>query len=474
MPGIESKANRMEQNGHGHQNGWAAASTFLASLQSALSAGDADKAASYFNQSDSAWRDVLAMTGPGMTVSTYEGTDGIKAMLETHLPKSGFSGLQLAEGRTPPRRVKRAGKDCLECVVSFSTTHGNGFGILRLVESAGHWTGWTISLILHELHGFEEQKGQRKAGPGDYSRDFGAANWLDRRNEARAYKDRDPTVIVVGGGQAGLSAAARLSQLGLDTLIVDPEARVGDNWRNRYHSLTLHNEVHVNHLPFLPFPPTFPVFIPKDMLANWFEAYVQILELNFWTSTTLVSGGWDEKEGCWTVALERKVDGRVERRTMKPRHLVFATGVSGSPIIPDDSLLPGISSFAGTTIHSSTYVSGHQFKGKNALVIGSGNSAHDVAQDLYSSGAQVTMIQRSPTHVVSVQEAQRVYSVYTEGIPIDDCDLIALASPLKVAMEGYKMATSASKEADRELLEALEKVGFETSDGVDGTGFQPL
>ena len=65
-------------------------------------------------------------------------------------------------------------------------------------------------------------------------------------------------------GQAGLTVAARLTVLGVDTLLVDRFERVGDNWRNRYHSLTLHNEVWVNDLPYMPFPPNWPVYVPKD------------------------------------------------------------------------------------------------------------------------------------------------------------------------------------------------------------------
>ena len=131
-----------------------------------------------------------------------------------------------------------------------------------------------------------------------YSRDFGGENWLDQRRKALAYADHDPAVLIVGGGQAGLSAAARLNHLGVDTLIIDRNQRIGDNWRLRYHSLTLHNEVHVNHLPLMPFPPTWPVFIPKDKLANWFETYVESLELNYWTGTELAGGRWDDKEGA--------------------------------------------------------------------------------------------------------------------------------------------------------------------------------
>ena len=107
-------------------------------------------------------------------------------------------------------------------------------------------------------------------------------------------------MLVVGGGQAGLATAARLRALGVDTLIVDRHPRIGDNWRRRYHSLTLHNEVHVNHLPLMPFPSTFPVFIPKDKLANWFESYVENLDLNYWTGTQLTAGHYDEAAQRWT------------------------------------------------------------------------------------------------------------------------------------------------------------------------------
>src|SRR6185503_18479333 len=165
-------------------------------------------------------------------------------------------------------------------------------GVLRLLPdpaTPGRMRAWTLITTLNEIRGHEENFRRRGEDLAN-TRDFGAPNWLDRRNKARAYDDHDPTVIVVGGGQAGLSAAARLTQLGIDTLIVDRHGRVGDNWRTRYHSLTLHNEVHVNHMPYLPFPPTFPVYIPKDKLANWFESYVETMELNFWTGNELVTG----------------------------------------------------------------------------------------------------------------------------------------------------------------------------------------
>jgi len=254
--------------------------------------------------------------------------------------------------------------------------------------------------------------------------------------------------------------------LQVDTLIVDREARVGDNWRNRYHALTLHNQVQVNHLPYMPFPPNWPVYIPKDKLANWFEAYVESMELNYWTGTRFESGAYDESDGRWSVVLQR-ADG--SRRTMHPRHVVVATGVSGIANLPD---IAGLKEFSGTILHSSRYGDGEAWRGKQALVIGTGNSGHDIAQDLYSSGAGVTLVQRSPTLVTNIEpSAQLAYAAYDEGT-LEDNDLIAASMPLELAKRSHVMLTEQSKQLDRELLDGLARVGFKLDFGDGGTGWQ--
>lgn len=275
-------------------------------------------------------------------------------------------------------------------------------------------------------------------------------------------------MLVVGAGQAGLSIAARLNQLGVDTLIVDRRPRVGDDWRTRYHSLTLHNEVHVNHLPYMPFPPTWPVYIAKDMLANWFEAYVEAMELNVWTGTSLASGGYDDARQRWNVTL-RRADG--SERVMHPRHLIFATGVSSIPSTPDP---PGLADFAGTKVHSGDFKRAEQGNGRKALVLGTGTSGHDVAQELAAHGAEVTIIQRSKTYVVSLKEAQSVYAVYSEGIPFGDCDLLATSFPYPVLQRSYRLSTEKGLKVDKALLDALEKRGFRLWAGEDDTGFQMM
>ena len=417
---------------------------------------------------DGHWRDVLAFT---WDIETHTGRAAIDAALRRALPTAQPRNFRLAEGRTPPRVVRRAGVDCIEALIAFDTAAGPGVGVLRLVDDPADPTrklAWTLLTALDQLAGHPERVGPHRPDDIAKSREFGGANWLDRLEARRAYADRDPGVIVIGGGQAGLSAAARLHQLGVDTLIVDRHARIGDNWRQRYHSLTLHNEVHVNHLPYMPFPPTWPVFIPKDKLANWFEAYVEGMELNYWTGTELVGGTWDAAGGCWSVTL-RRADG--SERVMRPRHLVFGTGVSAIPVTPD---VPGLDSFAGTVMHSGSFTNGAAWKGRRTLVLGTGNSGHDVAQDLHASGAEVAMIQRSPTYIVSLAEAQKVYAIYTEGLPTDDCDVLATSFPYPVLKTSYQMSTAEMTANDRPLLDRLAARGFRMDQGEDGTGFQMM
>jgi len=443
----------------------ALAQSWLADFEAALQAHDAAAAAELFLD-DGLWRDVLAFT---WTIQTMAGRPAIEAALRETLARARPARLRIPPRRTPPRWLARAGRDAIETIFEFDTAFGRGNGVARLVpdpQKPSRLRAWTLVTTLEELRGHEEEFKRR--GEPESTRDFGAANWADRLQAQRAYADRDPTVLVIGGGQAGLSIAARLHQLGIDTLIVDRHERIGDNWRKRYHSLTLHNEVHVNHLPYLPFPPTFPTYVPKDKLANWFESYVENLELNFWTGTALVGGGYDEERRQWQVTLGRRDGGE---RIMRPRHLVFATGVSSIPYTPD---LPGLDAFTGTKVHSGDFKDAAQWKGRKALVLGSGTSGHDVAQELHAHGADVTMIQRSRTYVVSLKEAQSVYAIYSEGIPFEDCDLLATSFPYPVLQRAYQLSTAKGRLVDRKLIKALEQRGFRIWSGEDETGFQMM
>jgi cation diffusion facilitator CzcD-associated flavoprotein CzcO len=439
------------------------AQNWLAQLESSLSRPGLLK--SLFHP-DSYWRDVLALS---WNLQTINGADAILKELPLLAKHAAPRNFRIDPDRAAPRRVARAGTDAIEAIFKFETSLGRGSGILRLVgdDADGQkLKAWTLLTALDELKGYEEQLGSTRPRGQSYSRDFRGPNWLDQRKAAASYADRDPVVLVVGGGQAGLSIAARCKQLQLDTLIVDKEKRIGDNWRKRYHALTLHNQVHVNHLPYMPFPANWPVYIPKDKLANWFETYVEAMELNFWAGTTFESATYDDADARWSVLL-RRADG--SERRMRPRHIVMATGVSGIPNLPD---IPTLKNFAGTVLHSSQYTDGEDWKGKKAIVIGTGNSGHDIAQDLYSSGAEVRLVQRSSTLITNIEpSAQLAYAAYSEGT-LEDNDLIAASMPLTLAKRSHVLMTEQSRRLDQELLDGLARVGFKLDFGDGGTGWQ--
>jgi cation diffusion facilitator CzcD-associated flavoprotein CzcO len=428
--------------------------------------GDARRIAPLF-QKDSFWRDAL---GLGWDLKTVMSGDAIAAALAVANTESEMTDLELDAARTSPKLVTRAGTETLEAFVSFKTKVAHGRGIVRLCPdptTPDTWLCWTLFTGAEALIGFEEKIGRDRPTGQSFSRDFRGPNWLDKRRAAHAYEDRDPQVLVIGGGQAGLSAAARLTQLGVDTLIVDKNKRVGDNWRNRYHALTLHNQLQVNHLPYMDFPPTWPTYIPKDMLALWFETYAAAMELNLWTDTEVTGARYDEAASRWRVTV-RQADGT--ERHLSPRHLVMATGVSGIPNLPT---IKTLDAFKGTVLHSSQYRDGDDWSGKRAIVIGTGNSGHDISHDLCSSGATVTMVQRSPTRVVNIEpSAQFPYILYDEDRSTDECDLITASMPMPLTKKAHQHFTKRARDADRALLEGLAKKGFKLDFGEDDTGWQ--
>jgi len=459
-------------NGTDETLSWAV-TRWLAEFEKALRASD-DASLEALFQPDAHWRDLLAF---GWQVKTVSGARKILDRLKLHGAGAGAAGFEVDRQRTPPRLVIRAGTKVIEAIFRFETACGRAHGVLRLMPSVFPRVfpdiartevhkAWTLLTALDEIKGFEESVGSRRPRGESYSRDFQGPNWLDQRKAAAAYEDRDPAVLVVGGGHAGLSIGARLRQLNVDALIVDRNRRIGDNWRNRYHALTLHNQVHVNHLPYMPFPPNWPSYIPKDKLAGWFEAYAESMELDFWTGTEFSGGSYDREAGRWTVVMRQAGGGS---RTLRPRHIVMATGVSDVPNLPD---IPSLKNFDGRIVHSHHYGDAAEWKQRNVLVIGTGNSGHDIAQDLHSNGAKVTLVQRSPTLIVNIEpSAQLPYALYGEGTPLEDCDLITASMPLQLARQSHRMMTEQARNMDKQLLDDLSRVGFKI-DVEDETGWQ--
>ena len=437
--------------------------TWLASFEAAMAAGTEAALRRVLWATELHWRDLMAFT---WTITPHDTLDHAVADLIKAQPTIKARNFRLSEGRTPARRVMRHGVASIEAFFAFETETARCSGIVRLVAAEPD-KAWVLATQLDEIKGQEEPVGLRRPAGSAYSRNFGGDNWSDIRRKAQAYDDHDPTVLIVGAGQAGLAIAARLGLLAVDTLLVDQRARVGEIWRERYHSLALHNQVKLNHMPYLPWPPNWPKYLPKDMIAGWLETYAWAMECNVWTSTAFLGADYDDGAGLWTVRLRRE-DGT--ERVMRPRHLIMANGIAGRPMTPK---LPGLDSFAGRVMHTHDYGEGARWAGKKVLVVGAGTSGHDVAQDLHGHGAQVVMIQRGATTVASIPAAGLVHSVYyEEDLPLEDCDLIAAASSYPLLVRAYQAAVVKMKVMDKALLDGLSARGFKLDYGEDETGHQ--
>ena len=419
---------------------------------------------------DSHWREIVALS---WGISTTSGAQAIGTSLATGLQRFSAHQFEIDPARAAPQLADRAGVKVVEVFLKFQTHIGQGAALLRIkVQPMGSpmTQAWTLHTTLESIHGNEEKTLRALLSEPVFSRDFQGPNWLDKRNQARQFTEREPVVLIVGGGHAGLSVAARLGQLGVDTLVVDQIVRIGDNWRNRYKGLMLHNQVHSNHLPYMPYPPTWQPYLPKDRIANWLEMYVDCMDIHFWTETTFTGASFDEQHQVWNAEV-KQADGI--SRMLHPKHIIMATSVSGSPNIPH---IDTLDAFEGPVLHSSQFGDGAAWKDKHVMVMGTGTSAHDIAQDMHGNGVKVTMVQRSPTLVLNVEPSAQLFDgVYLgDGPSLEDRDLINTSIPLKIMLANHKRLTDQAKALDATTLKALEAVGFKLDYGVEGTGWPYL
>ena len=435
----------------------AGVTSWLSAFEDALVSRDVERAAALFLP-QCFWRDLVAFS---WNLTTAEGPEGVADLLRSTLDGTDPSGFTATEESTEEDGVTTAW-------IAFETAVGRGRGLLRLRDGKA----FTLLTSLEELKGFEEPTSDRRPRGAEHGADPDRVSWLEgrEREAAELGYTRQPYVVVIGGGQGGIALGARLRSLGVEAIIVEKNARAGDSWRNRYKSLCLHDPVWYDHLPYLDFPATWPVFAPKDKLADWLEMYTRVMELNYWGSTTARSARYDEQAGEWELVVDR--DG--EQVTLRPQHLVMAMGVSGKPNLPS---FPGMERFRGDQHHSSAHPGPDAYRGKRAVVIGSNNSAHDICAALWEAGVDVTMVQRSSTHIVRSESLMDIAlgPLYSEqalaaGMTTYKADTVFASLPYRIMHEFQIPVYDAIRERDADYYARLEKAGFDLDYGDDGSG----
>ncbi len=432
--------------------------SWLADFQAALTARDVDRAVELFAPT-CFWRDLIAFT---WNITTAEGHAAVRARLTEVLDRVDPTDFRVSDGEEP------TGADGVdEAWIEFETSVGRGRGHLRLQDGRA----WTLLTTLYELTGYEEPARDNRPRGAEHGAMKDRQTWLERRDTefAELGHTRQPHVLVIGGGQGGIALGARLRQLDVPTIVVDRYERPGDQWRSRYKSLCLHDPVWYDHLPYLPFPDNWPVFAPKDKIADWLEMYVKVMELNYWSSTTVDHAEFDDAAGTWTVQLTR--DG--QQLTLHPTELVFATGMSGKARMP---AFPGMDRFRGEQQHSSAHPGPESYRGKKVVVVGSNNSAHDICAALWENGADVTMVQRSSTHIVTshslmgTMEGLYSESAVAAGTTTAKADLTFASLPYRIMGEFQKPLYDQIRIDDADFYARLEAAGFQLDFGDDGSG----
>jgi putative flavoprotein involved in K+ transport len=464
------------------------ASQFLHTFEVAWRDMPAQELVDHFFETDSTttttlpfWRDMVAFT---WNIETLEGSLAISKTLQhsgvsSHRSQSHF---RLSDKPLPPRQYIEKDQHVLEFWSDLILDKiGTGKAHFRLVRQVGQQTTinnagsppfkiHTLLTTLLELSDRPFRVGANRIRGHETGAIPNRKYWPER-----LVQDNDnPFVLIVGGGQAGLALGARLHLLQIPYLILEAGPQPGTAWRKRYPSLHLHDPCWYNHMPYLPFPESWPVFCPRDKIADWLEFYAKAMDLNIQTNTVVTkvtkTNGSDDS---WDVHVRspEMPSATAKTKTISAKHVVFATGNSSKPRLPKG--IPG--RFMGLQMHSSEYQGGRSFAGKKVVVVGSNNSGWDIVQDLWEQGAkQVTMIQRSPSMVVSPESVltHGLGSLYYQDAPLspEEADLVATSTPYKQLIPKWKAINQRMKGTDHKLLKDLAEAGYQLDEGPDGAG----
>ena len=438
------------------------ADAWLSAFEEALTARDVDRAAAMF-AAQSWWRDLVSFS---WNITTVEHPEGVRDLLTATLESTSPSALR-------DQRAAHRGRRRRHRVVHLRD--GRRPGHRAAAPQGGGRRRPGVDLPHHPrraegLRGAASATGGRRGA--EHGADKGRATWKERRQaEAESLgSTTQPYVLVIGGGQGGIGLGARLRQLGVPSLVIDKHPRPGDQWRNRYKSLCLHDPVWYDHLPYLKFPDNWPVFAPKDKIGDWLESYVKVMEVPYWSDTVASSATWSDETGEWTVEVEREG----QPLTLRPTQIVFATGMSGKPRMPD---VAGLDVFRGDVHHSSRHPGPDAYRGRRAVVIGSNNSAFDICGALWENDVDVTMVQRSSTHIVKSDSLMEygLGDLYSEralaaGVTTEKADLIFASLPYRILHEFQIPAYEKMAEVDKDFYDRLERAGFWLDWGDDGSG----
>ncbi|KAL0780092.1 hypothetical protein CaCOL14_004576 [Colletotrichum acutatum] len=439
------------------------AASFLDSFSSAIREGDWDAFGNLFAEK-CFWRDHLTLTFDKRTIHTRDDVVAAwKTLSKTRRPLAFSSDkykdmdMDAVWARLGPVFAT------LDVPFSFRTEApaSKCIGLAKLIPEPDN-KGWQISVLTTAVVELDE-------------RPFGtlpraSSSLIEASQRGNPHAQGLPRLdgnavldaIIVGGSCTGIANAIQLDAAGANVAVFDAEPQAGGNWSTkRYENVTLHHPAFMIQLPRFPVPEGYPKYLKGTDLTRYYSSAVQELGLPFFGGVAVVSNSWSEAEKIWTVQVRDVKTG--EEMTLKAKNVVLANGFlvgNDNPRVPK---LKGRELFTGPVQHTTEYRNPADYKGKRVLIVGVGNSAHDVAGNLASDPdvTSVTILQRSPTVLLDFATVSPILMMRYQGdIPVDTADFLQESLPVgmmrDMARGAIEMAIAGAE--DRSL--ALEGLGY--------------
>lgn len=404
------------------------------------------------------WRDLLAFTG---TYRTFHSPATVLKTWRSLSQKIKRSVVRVKPGRQPRIGNGGAGIGWVDVDILFTAQHGslpqNCMGTVSVIlDEDGAWRIWMLRTWLECFDGRGHPDVIQTAKHTN-----GVLNGITNGNDASAREVYG--AVVIGGGGAGLATAGRLEALGVPYVLLEKNESIGDTWANRYESLRWHTSKEYGNLPFgHTYPAEDDYMLPTKRIGAGHKAWAEKYGIKVRTGRTVKSARWDENQRQWDLHVQVS-NGGIEQ--LIAQNLVLAIGTGhATPVYPPWATTEQVkaSGFKGSIIHAfEGYTNAHTWKGQRGVVIGTANTAHDVAEDLANAGMETTMVQRNPTFVFPAEWLHAAEDrFYNSEIDTDVADRMDFTYPNKIQRQVVNNHVWAGIKASPERFDALENAGF--------------
>lgn len=442
------------------------ASIFLDRFHTAVSNHDWDAFRFLFLEDVAWWRDSLSLT---FDRRTLRGRDAIVDMWREMTPskkptkfvidEKATYGLKPVWSRMAPQLAT------LDVPFAFQTESpaSNNVGLAKLVpvhhDDKIEFKIWVCRVAADSITGqeFERLPRQRPSMIKASQRGHPRPQGLPELNDNDVLD-----AVVVGGSMSGIANAIMLDAGGTNVAVFEAEACVGQNWADRYNGATLHHTTDMMQLPYFPVPTNgdFSKFMTGPQLMQYCSAAVTDLKLPVFSGVKVSSSSFDTSRDIWTVLLTDVKTG--QEKTFLAKNLVLATGFLvnkdniNKPNLQDQHL------FKGPVQHSEEYRTAAPYQDAKVVVVGSGNSAHDIAKDLALNGAaSVTILQRSPTGLYDFEDVIGMLEAPWKMTPtVEAADVIGQTLPTAVSRDFMNGILAAKAEELKDRHQELESKGY--------------